>query len=203
MLFRNRTGFPLFSRRKNVKFQTIAWTLKMKNSMKLSGKEKKEIIIIFIVLILFLILLHGNDLGQFRNTDIADAKLEPVLYMVCLIPILIFMRKGFNELTLKLKIFSIICCIVVALIPMLLLAGLGKYVDYYTTNKQWRLEKVTIINKSSNGGGRGGTTYLYTVKIKDSTIQLSSKLNCPVQEAMRLKICETNLGMIIADKYYD
>jgi hypothetical protein len=45
------------------------WTLKKMNSMKLSGKEKKEIIIIFIVLILFLILLHGNDLGQFRNTQ--------------------------------------------------------------------------------------------------------------------------------------
>jgi hypothetical protein len=86
---------------------------------------------------------------------------------------------------------------------MLLLAGLGKYVDYYTTNKQWRLEKVTIINKSSNGASRGGTTYLYTVKIKDFTIQLSSKVNCSVEEVLRLKICKTNLGMIIADKYYD
>ena len=142
-------------------------------------------------------------LGQFRNTDKADAKLEPGLYVICLAPILLFLRKGFNELTLKLKVFTVIVSMVVALLPMLLLAGLGKYIDYYTSDKHWTIENVTIINKSSNGGGRGGTTYLYKVKIKDSTIQLSSQLNCPIDQMLHLKMCKTNLGMIIADKYYD
>src|SRR5690348_18359904 len=103
--------------------------------MKLTPKEKKEGIFITIGFILFLILLHGNDLGAFRNTDQADAKLDPVLYVICVTPILLFIRKGFNELTLKLKIFIIICSLILAVMPMLLLSGLGKYIDYYTTEK--------------------------------------------------------------------
>ncbi len=170
--------------------------------MKLTAKDKKELIIIGLAFLTYLILLHGNELGQFRNTDKADATIEPVLYIVCLAPIILFFRKGFNELTLKLKIFVIICSMVVALLPMFLLAGLGKYIDYYTTNKEWKIENVTIINKSSSGGGRGGTTYLYTVKIGDSTLKLSSQLNCNVEEELHLKMCKTNLGMIIADEYY-
>ena len=174
-----------------------------KIKMKLSAKENWELIIFFILFFFILILMHGNDLGQFRNTDKADVKLEPVLYVICLTPILLFLRKGFNELTLKLKVFIIICSMILALFPMYLLAGLGKYMDYYTTDKHWTIEEVTIINKSSNGGGRGGTTYTYRVQIKDSTIQLFSQINCSIDQVLHLKMCLTNLGMIIADEYYD
>jgi len=173
-----------------------------KTEMKLTAKDKKGLIIGGIAFLVFLILLHGNELEEFRNTDKADATLEPVLYVVCLTPIMIFIRKGFNELTLKLKIFVIIFSMVVALMPMFLLAGLGKYIDYYTTDKEWKIENVTIITKSSNGGGRGGTTYIYTVKMGDTTLELSSRLNCKVEEVLHLKVCKTRLGMIIAEKYY-
>ncbi|MGN6265997.1 MAG: hypothetical protein ACTHM5_10000 [Ginsengibacter sp.] len=171
--------------------------------MKLTPKEKKEGIFITIGFILFLILLHGNDLGAFRNTDQADAKLDPVLYVICVTPILLFIRKGFNELTLKLKIFIIICSLILAVMPMLLLSGLGKYIDYYTTDKHWTKENVTIINKSSSGGGRGGTTYLYRVKIKDTTIMLDSKLSYPIDKVLHLKMCKTRLGMVIGEEYHD
>ena len=171
--------------------------------MKLTPQEKKELIIYFIIVIFVLILMGGNELGQFRNTDQADAKLDPVLYVICVTPILLFIRKGFNELTLKLKIFIIICSLILAAMPMLLLSGLGKYIDYYTTDKHWTKEDVTIINKSSSGGGRGGTTYRYRVKIKDTTIMLYSKLSYPIDEVLHLKMCKTRLGMIIAEEYND
>jgi hypothetical protein len=169
--------------------------------MKLTPQEKKELIIYFIIVIFVLILMGGNELGQFRNTDQADAKLDPVLYVICVTPILLFIRKGFNELTLKLKIFIIICSLILAAMPMLLLSGLGKYIDYYTTDKHWTKENATIINKSSSGGGRGGTTYLYKVQIKDTTIMLDSKLSYPIDEVLHLKMCKTRLGMIIAEEY--
>ena len=173
--------------------------------MKLTPKEKKEGIFITIGFILFLILLHGNDLGAFRNTDQADAKLDPVLYVICVTPILlfIFIRKILNGLSVKLKIFTIIYAMVAALMPMFLLSGLGKYIDYYTTDKHWTKENVTIINKSSSGGGRGGTTYLYRVKIKDTTIKLDSKLNYPIDKVLHLKMCKTRLGMVIGEEYHD
>jgi hypothetical protein len=171
--------------------------------MKLTPKEKKGLIIGFIVFIIVLILIHGNELGRLRNTDQADAKLDPVLYVICVTPILLFIRKGFNELTLKLKIFIIICSLILAAMPMLLLSGLGKYIDYYTTDKHWTKEDVTIINKSSSGGGRGGTTYRYRVKIKDTTIMFYSKLSYPIDEVLHLKMCKTRLGMIIGKEYHD
>jgi len=144
-------------------------------------------------------------IGRLRNTDQADAKLDPVLYVICVTPILlfIFIRKVLNEFTLKLKIFIIICSLILAAMPMLLLSGLGKYIDYYTTDKHWTKEDVTIINKSSSGGGRGGTTYRYRVKIKDTTIMLDSKLSYPIDEVLHLKMCKTRLGMIIAEEYND
>jgi hypothetical protein len=173
--------------------------------MKLTPQEKKELIIYFIIVIFVLILMGGNELGQFRNTDQADARLDPVLYVICVTPILlfIFIRKVLNEFTLKLKIFTVILSMVVALMPMFLLSGLGKYIDYYTTDKHWTKEDVTIINKSSSGGGRGATTYLYRVKIKDTTIMLYSKLSYPIDEVLHLKMCKTRLGMIIGKEYHD
>ena len=79
--------------------------------MKLTPQEKKELIIYFIIVIFVLILMGGNELGQFRNTDQADAKLDPVLYVICVTPILlfIFIRKILNGLSVKLKIFSNLC----------------------------------------------------------------------------------------------
>jgi hypothetical protein len=171
--------------------------------MKLTPKEKKGLIIGFIIFIIVLILIHGNELGRLRNTDQADAKLDPVLYVICVTPILLFIRKGFNELTLKLKIFIIVCCLILAAMPMLLLSGLCKYIDYYTTDKHWTIENATIINKSSSAGGRGGTSYLYRVNIKDTTIMLHSKLSYPIDEVLHLKMCKTRLGMIIAEEYHD
>jgi hypothetical protein len=87
--------------------------------------------------------------------------------------------------------------------PMLLLSGLCKYIDYYTTDKHWTKENATIINKSSSGGGRGGTTYLYKVQIKDTTIMLDSKLNYPIDEVLHLKMCKTRLGMILGEQDYE
>jgi hypothetical protein len=43
---------------------------------------------------------------------------------------------------------------------------------------------------------------LYDVKIRDTTIELSTTLNLPIEKVLYLKICKTNLGMIIADEYY-
>jgi hypothetical protein len=168
--------------------------------MKLTPKEKKELILGFIIVIFVLILIHA-----FRNTDQADARLDPVLYVICVTPILlfIFIRKVLHEFTLKLKIFIIICSLILAAMPMFLLSGLGKYIDYYTTDKHWTKENVTIINKSSSGGGRGGTTYRYKVKIKDTTLMLDSKLNYPIDEVLHLKMCKTRLGMVIGEPYYD
>ena len=173
--------------------------------MGLTPKEKKEAIFITIGLILFFILVHGNDIGAFRNTDQADARLYPVLYVICVTPILLFVfkKKILNGLSLKLKIFTVIYAMVTALMPMFLLSGLGKYIDYYTTDKHWTKENATIINKSSSGGGRGGTTYLYKVQIKDTTIMLDSKLSYPIDEVLHLKMCKTRLGMIIAEEYND
>jgi len=87
-------------------------------------------------------------------------------------------------------------------VAMLLLSGLCKWVDYLTSNKQWKVEKATIVNKIRSTYGCGPDTYLYDVKIRDTTIELSTTLNLPIEKVLYLKICKTNLGMIIADEYY-
>ncbi len=171
--------------------------------MKLS--EKKAAVIFIVVVIGLLILLHGNEIGEFQNTDKADAKLYPILYVACLIPILLFFRviELLKTLNIKEKILTALIFLVIPLFPMYLLSGVCKWVDYYTTNKHWRLVEVTIINKIEFHGSRSPTNYLYTVKTKDTTIDLSTTLKFPVGKVLYLKLCKTNLGMIIVDRYYD
>ncbi len=146
--------------------------------------------------------MHGNKIGQFRNTDKADATLYPVLYIVCLIPLLIFFGKTPKEFSLKDKILTRIMILILAIFPTFVLSGLGLWIDYYITNKQWKVEEVTIMNKSTKSHSRGTSTYLYNVKTRDTTIELSTTLNFPIEKVLYLKICKTNLGMIIADEYY-
>jgi hypothetical protein len=149
--------------------------------------------------------LHGNELGEFRNTDKADAKLYPILYAACLIPILLFFKvfELLKTLNIKEKILTALIFLVIPLFPMDLLSGICKWVDYYTTNKHWRLVEATIVHKKEFHGARAPTDYLYTVKTKDTTIELSTTLKFPVEKIFYLKLCKTNLGMIIVDRYYD
>ena len=146
--------------------------------------------------------MHGNEIGQFRNTDRVNAILYPVLYIVCLIPLLTFFGKMPKEFSLKDKIVAKIVILIVPIFPMFVLSGLGLWIDYYTTNKQWKTEEVTIMDKSTQSHSRGSSTYLYHVKTSDTTMCLDSKLNFPVGEVLYLKICKTNAGMIIADQSY-
>lgn len=168
--------------------------------MKLS--DNKKLFIGVIIFIGFLIIMHGNEIGQFRNTDKVDATLYPVLYVVCLIPLLIFFGKTPKEFSLKDKILARIIILILAIFPMLVLSGLVLWIDYYTTNKQWKVEEVTIMNKSTQSHSRGPDTYLYNVKTRNTTIYLNSSLNFPVEKVLSLKICKTNSGMIIGDQYY-
>ena len=149
--------------------------------------------------------MHGNEIGLLHNTNKADAILGPVLYVACLIFILLFFRviKFLKTLNIKEKLWNALLFLVLALFPMYLLLGVCKWVDYYTTDKHWRPVKATVINKQESYGGRGTTNYLYTVTTEDSTIRLSTTLRFPLEKVMYLKLCKTNLGMIIVDRYYD
>ena len=60
--------------------------------------------------------------------------------------------------------------------------------------------QLLLINKALT---TAGTDYLYTVKTEDLTIRLSTTLSFPLEKVMYLKLCKTNLGMIIVDRYYD
>jgi hypothetical protein len=164
--------------------------------------DNKKLFIGVVIFIGFLIIMHGNEIGEFRNTHKANAKLDPILYVVCSIPLFVFLRKRLQELRGKDRILTIILIMILALLPMFFLSGVCKWVDYLTSNKQWKVEKATIVNKIRSTHGRGADTYLYDVKIRDTTIKLSTTLNLPIEKVLYLKICKTNLGMIIADEYY-
>ena len=140
-----------------------------------------------------------------HNTDKADAILGPILYVACLISILLFFRviELLKTLNIKEKILIALIFLVLALFPMYLLLGVCKWVDYYTTDKHWRLVKATVLIQEESYSGRGTTNYLYTVKTEDSTIRLSTILRFPLKKVMYLKLCKTDLGMIIVDRYYD
>ena len=148
--------------------------------------------------------MHGNGIGLLHNTDNADAILGPVLYVICLISIVLFFSviEFLKTLDIKEKLWNALPFLVLALFPMYLLLGVCKWVDYYTTDKHWRIVKATVIKEKSYRG-RGTTDYLYTVKTEDSTLQLSTTLKFKLDKVLYLKLCKTNLGMIIVDKYYD
>ena len=168
--------------------------------------DKKAFVIFIVVFAGLLILIHGNEIGLLRNTHKADAILGPILYVACLIFILLFFRviEFLKTLKIKEKILTTSLFLVLALFPMYVLLGVSKWVDYYTTDKHCRLAKATFIIQEESYGGRGATNYLYTVKTEDSTIiRLSTTLRFPLEKVMYLKLCKTNLGMIIVDRYYD
>jgi hypothetical protein len=167
--------------------------------------DKKAFLIFIVVFVGFLILIHGNEIGLLHNTHKADEILVPILYVPCLISILLFFRviELLKTLNIKEKILTTLIFLVLALFPMYLLLGVCKWVDYYTTDKHWRLVKATVIIQEKSYGGRGVTNYLYTVKTEDSIIRLSTTLRFPLEKVMYLKLCKTNLGMIIVDRYYD
>lgn len=131
--------------------------------------------------------------------------LAPVLYVICLIFIVRFfsLKEFFKTLTVKEKLWNALAFLLLAGLPMYVLLGASKWVDYYTTDKHWRVVKATIINIPWSSSHRGTTDYLYTVKTGDSTIELSTTLRFPPGKVMYLKLCKTNLGMIIVDRYYD
>ncbi|MEX6689343.1 hypothetical protein QTN47_17675 [Danxiaibacter flavus] len=167
----------------------------------MESSGKKEIIIFTIAAIVLMILLHGNELDDFQNSNDTDAFLLPILYFCSAVPVFIFIGKRIKNLTVKDKVFMTIILMMITLLPMYLLSGLIKYVDYYTTNKQWKLIKASIVNKSSTGGGRSHTVYTYTIKSGDSLITLYSPLSYPVGQNLHLKICKTNLGITVANNY--
>ena len=170
--------------------------------------EKKALFILVIGFIVFLILIHGNEIGDFRNSDNLDARLYPGLYVlcsICSIPVFVFIKIGelFKTLNLKEKILTIVMIIVLNLLLMFLLSGIALYVDYYTTNKHWKVEKVEFTSKETYGGGKGGETYRYFVKINDAILMFDADVDIPVPQVLNLKICKTDLGMIIANRDYD
>lgn len=167
--------------------------------------DKKNFVIFLVVFIALLIILHGNEIGVLHNTDKADAILGPVLYVACLISLVLFFKviEFLKTLNIKEKLLNALAYLVLALFPMYFLLGVCKWVDYYTTDKHWRVVKATIINIPWSSGSRGTTHYLYTVKTENSTIELSTTLRFQLGKVMYLKLCKTNLGMIIVDRYYE
>lgn len=166
--------------------------------------DTKNFVIFIAVFIVLLILMHGNEIGLLHNTDKADTILAPILFVVCLTSIILLFRviEFLKTLNVKEKIISALAFVVVSLFPMYFLLGACKWVDYYTSDKHWRIVKATVIKEKKSFNGRGTTDYLYTVKTEDLTIQLSTTLRFTVDRVMYLKLCKTNLGMIIVDDYY-
>jgi len=167
--------------------------------MKSSGI--KETIIILLFFVSMLVLMHGNKMDEFHNSEKADAFLWPVLY-VCSLAVLLMLlpiKKILKEETLKEKIKMTVVIVVLSCFPMFFLSGLIKYIDYYTTDKKWKPISASIISKEKRGGGRGSPTYYYMINTEDTTIELSSKHNYPVGQKLDLEICRTNLGVVVAN----
>lgn len=167
--------------------------------------DRKNFVIFIAVFIVLLILMHGNEIGLLYNTDKADTILAPILFVICLLSMILFFKviEFLKTLNVKEKLISALAFIVVALFPMYFLLGACKWIDYYTTDKHWRIVKATVIKEKKSSNGRGRTDYLYTVKTAHSTMQLSTTVRFTVNEVLYFKLCKTNLGMIIVDDYYD
>jgi hypothetical protein len=100
------------------------------------------------------------------------------------------------------KIFFIVVMLILNSITMLFISGIIKFVDYYTTNKSWKHVDVIIIEMRRVSSGRH-QEHTYTVKSKDTTLELSSTLYRHVGQQLSLEICKTNLGVVVANEIYN
>lgn len=167
----------------------------------MKSSDIKETIIILLLFLSMFVLMHGNEMDEFHNSEKLDAFLWPVLY-ICSVTILLIIlpiKKILKKESLKEKIKITVIIVVLSCFPMFFVSGLIKYIDYYTTDKKWELIDAYIIKKRETHGSRGPTTYYYTIKTADTTIELSSNHKYPVGQKLDLEICRTNLGVVIAN----
>ena len=143
--------------------------------------------------------MNGNKIGHFRNDDRTDSILLPFLYLCSLAIFYSLLKGGVTLENTKQRVMGIVSILILALLPMFLIAGAVKYADYYTTNKKWKTFKGAIISKSQHGGGRSGPIYYYLIKNADTSLELSSGLSYEVGQTLKLKLCVTNLGITVAD----
>jgi hypothetical protein len=145
-----------------------------------------------------MILWNGNEIGDFQSSDRTDIVLLPLLYMRSLIAIFIPIRRRIKGQNLKYRIFTIICVAMIAGLPTFVVSGAIKYVDYYTTNKTWKVLKGVITGKHVTPGRRSHSIYTYSIKTVDTIYRFSSVFRYSLGQELHLKICNTNLGITVA-----
>ena len=138
--------------------------------------DKKAFVIFIVVFAGLLILIHGNEIGLLRNTHKADAILGPILYVACLIFILLFFRVIEFLKTLKIKEKILTTSLF-----------LSRVIGSHPVNAFPSRDGVV------NPGFREHLCF-FAKKFLPSF---------PLEKVMCLKLCKTNLGMIIVDRYYD
>lgn len=140
----------------------------------------KALLIFITIAVLCILLIDGNEIGDFHNSNKTGLILLPLLYIGSIVGLFLLIRKKIKGQNFKYRFFTIICVMLLAVLPMGLIAGAIKYMDYYTTNKKWRLFKGFIIEKSQSNYQRSHTIYYYSIKSSDTTTKFSSRFNYPI-----------------------
>lgn len=163
---------------------------------------KRALLILFLCLLFYIILVRGNDIGEYNNADKINALMWAIVYPCCLIPFFLSIRKFIKQQKGGRKIFFIVVMLMLNGINMLFISGVIKFVDYYTTHKSWKRMDVTITKMRHVGDGRHAE-YTYVLQSADRTLELSSTLYRHTGQRLSLEICKTNLGIVVANEIYN
>lgn len=163
----------------------------------------KPITVIILIATAFLILMKGNELGQFRYTGPHYWKVFWAMYLLSLLIVspLIFKKLApeiFRETSWKERARTAVLLIITAFFPAFILNGVANYIDYFSSNKKWHNITTVIVSIPASRKEKNATTYTYKMRTNRETILLQTTLGYNIGDTLNLKIATTALGNVVA-----
>ena len=165
-------------------------------------KETKIIILSFVGLILLLIMMNGMSIGIFHKTSDTMYNVWLVCWLILAAYVFFFFirRKLFHNKTIVQKGIYALLLLMLAGAPSIPLGGIIGYIDYYTTNKQWKQIQVTVAD--IRGDNYKGNDYTYKLVSNDTVLYLDCHAYFKKDETLTLVFCTTRLGNVVANTKY-